>query len=283
MILDFSLKMTSTTHAIYRSPLAAAGGLAVTGSGRQHAMHAVKARKLPSYAVVLVESGQGFLETDAGGRRSVKGPALFWLFPNRQHSYGPDAQGWSERWALFEGSLVRDFLRLRLISEQNPLTALRNLDNVQRLFGSIHDDLIEDTNLSRAAASSALHQIVILAARQASQIAPSPRQGSDISEIIEALRQRATKTLDMAAFAAEYGMSPATLRRKITAEVGLPPKGFQLRVRMDRAKELLTMTDDKIEIIASKVGFDDPFYFSRLFHERENCTPRDFRARYRRS
>jgi len=270
------------TEAIYRSPLAAAGGLAVTGSGRQHAMHAVRARKLPSYAVVLVESGQGFLETDAGGRRSVKGPALFWLFPNRQHSYGPDAEGWRERWALFEGSLVRDFLRLRLISEQNPLTILRSLDSVQRLFGNIHGDLIEDTNLSRAAAASALHQIVILVARQANQTAPSPQQGSDIGKIIEALRQRATQSLDMAAFAAEYGMSPATLRRKITAEIGLPPKGFQLRVRMDHAKELLTMTDDKIEIVASKVGFDDPFYFSRLFHERENCTPREFRTRYRR-
>lgn len=212
----------------------------------------------------------------------MKGPALFWLFPNRQHSYGPDAQGWSERWALFEGSLVRDFLRLRLISEQNPLTALRNLDNVQRLFGSIHDDLIEDTNLSRAAASSALHQIVILAARQASQIVlSSARLGYQRDH--RGASPKSNKTLDMAAFAAEYGMSPATLRRKITAEVGLPPKGFQLRVRMDRAKELLTMTDDKIEIIASKVGFDDPFYFSRLFHERENCTPRDFRARYRRS
>ena len=275
--------MKPATHAIYRSPLAAAGGLSVTGSGKQHAMHAVKARKLPSYAVVLVESGQGFLETDAGGRRSVKGPALFWLFPNRQHSYRPDAEGWSERWALFEGSLVRDFLRLRLISEQNPLTILRNLDNIQRLFGSIHDDLIEDTNLSRAAASSALHQIVILAARQASQAVLSPQQGLDVGEIIEALRQRATQSLDMAAFAAEYQMSPATLRRKITAEVGLPPKAFQLRLRMDHAKELLTMTDDKIEIVASKVGFDDPFYFSRLFHERENCTPREFRARYRRN
>ncbi|WP_092708702.1 helix-turn-helix domain-containing protein [Rhizobium multihospitium] len=275
--------MKPTTHAIYRSPLAAAGGLAVTGSGRQHAMHAVRARKLPSYAVVLVENGQGFLETDAGGRRSVKGPALFWLFPNRQHSYGPDAGGWSERWALFEGSLVRDFLRLRLISEQNPITILRNLDSVQRLFGTIQGDLIEDTNLSRAAAAAALHQIVILAARQASQAVPSRQQGSDIGEIIEALRQRATQSLDMAAFAAEHGMSPATLRRKVTTEVGLPPKGFQLRMRMDRAKELLAMTDDKIEIIASKVGFDDPFYFSRLFHERENCTPREFRARYRRS
>jgi AraC-like DNA-binding protein len=275
--------MKPVTHAIYRSPLATIGGLAVTGSGRQHAMHAVRARKLPSYALVLVESGQGFLETDAGGRRSVKGPALFWLFPNRQHSYGPDTEGWSERWALFEGSLVRDFLRLRLISEQNSLIALRNLDSVRRLFGTIHSDLIEDTTLSRAAAAAALHQIVILAARQASQAVPSPQQGSDIAEIIEALRQRATEALDMAALAAEYGMSPATLRRKVAAEVGLPPKGFQLRVRMDRAKELLTMTDDKIEIIASKVGFDDPFYFSRLFHERENCTPREFRARYRRS
>lgn len=245
-------------------------------------MHAVKARKLPNYAVVLVENGRGFLETDAGGRQSVKGPALFWLFPNRQHSYGPDAEGWNERWALFEGSFVRDFIRLRLISEQNPLTVLRNNDGLQRLFGNIHADLIEDTNLSRASAASALHQIVILAARQASQATSSPQEGSDTGEIIEALRKRAMQSLDMAAFAAEHGMSPATLRRKITAEVGLPPKAFQLRVRMDHAKELLTTTDDKIEIIASRVGFDDPFYFSRLFHERENCTPREFRMRYRR-
>ncbi|MGV1756719.1 AraC family transcriptional regulator [Rhizobium sp. A22-96] len=272
-----------TTNAIYRSPLATMGGLAVTGSGRQHVTHSVKTRKLPSYAAVLVEHGQGFLETEAVGRQSVKGPALFWLVPNRQHSYGPDEGGWSERWALFEGSLVRDFLRLRLISEQSPLIPLRNLDRVQRLFSGLHADLLEDTNLARASAASALHQIVILSARQPSGITPSPHEGPDIAEIIEALRRRATEPLDMTAFAAEYGISPATLRRKVATEVGLPPKGFQLRVRMDHAKELLATTDDKIEIIASRIGFDDAFYFSRLFHERENCTPREFRTRYRRS
>ncbi|WP_267548882.1 AraC family transcriptional regulator [Rhizobium rhizogenes] len=272
-----------TTNAIYRSPLATMGGLAVTGSGRQHVTHSVKARKLPNYAVVLVEHGQGHLETEAGGRQSVKGPALFWLFPNRQHSYGPDEGGWSERWALFEGSVVRDFLRLRLISEQSPLIPLRNLDRVQRLFSGLHADLLEDTNLARASAASALHQIVILSARQPSGTTLSPQEGPDIAGIIEALRRRATEPLDMAAFAAEYGISPATLRRKVAAEVGLPPKGFQLRVRMDHAKELLATTDDKIEIIASRIGFDDAFYFSRLFHERENCTPREFRTRYRRS
>ena len=246
-------------------------------------MHAVKARKLPSHAVVLVENGQGFLETDASGRKSVKGPALFWLLSNRQHSYGPDAEGWSERWALFEGSLVRDFLRLRLISEQDPVINLRSLDGTQRLFASIHADLIEDTNLARASAAASLHRIVILAAQQASQARPSGQEGPNVTEIVEALRHRATQSLDMAAFAAEYGMSPATLRRKVAMEVGLPPKGFQLRVRIDHAKELLTTTEDKIEIIASKIGFEDAFYFSRLFHERENCTPREFRARFKRA
>ncbi len=272
-----------TSDAIYRSPLASAGGLAVTGSGRQHAMQAVRDRKLPSHAVVLVENGHGFLESEAGGRQSVKSPALFWLFPNRQHSYGPDAEGWSERWALFEGSLVRDFLRLRLISEQNPVVDLRNLDRAQRLFNAIHADLLEDTNLARASAAASLHRIVVLAAQQASKLKPASPEGPDIAEIIEALRRRATQSLDMAAFAAEYRMSPATLRRKVTAEVGLPPKGFQLRVRMDHAKELLATTEDKIETVAAKIGFEDAFYFSRLFHERENCTPREFRARYRRT
>ncbi|MDK4719298.1 MULTISPECIES: AraC family transcriptional regulator [Rhizobium] len=271
------------TEAVYRSSLAAASGLAITGSGRQHAMHAVKGRKLPCYAVVLVENGQGFLETEACGRRSVKGPALFWLFPNRQHSYGPDADGWNERWALFEGSLVRDFLRLRLISEQDPLINLRNLDRIQRLFGGIHGDLLADSNLARASAAASLHQIVVLAARKACQTTPSLQEGADMAEIVEALRRRAMQPLDIAAFAAEYGMLPATLRRKIAREVGLPPKGFQLRVRMDHAKELLATTDDKIEVIAAKVGIDDAFYFSRLFHERENCTPREFRSRFRRS
>jgi AraC-like DNA-binding protein len=270
------------TEAIYRSPLATAGGLAVIGSGRQHVTHAVKCRKLPSYAVVLVERGQGFIETDAGGRRSVTGPALFWLFPNRQHSYGPDAAGWSERWALFEGSFTRDFVRLRLFSERDPVVVLRNLDRVQRLFSNLHTDLLDDTNLGRVSAASILHQIVVLAARQASRAAPLRGHTTDMAEIVEALRRRTMQPLDLAVFAAEHGMSTATLRRKFIEETGLPPKKFQLRVRMDHAKELLATTAEKIEIIAVTVGIEDPFYFSRLFHEREGCTPREFRARYMR-
>ncbi|MBX4865021.1 AraC family transcriptional regulator [Rhizobium sophorae] len=267
-------------EAIYRTPLGAAGGLAVTGSGRQQARRAVTDRKLPSFAVVLVERGQGWLETVATGRMSLSGPALFWLFPNRVHSYGPDEDGWDERWALFEGSFTRDFVRLRIIAERRPLVALHHLDEVVRLFGKLHADLLDDTNLGQASAALMLHRIVISAARQASGAADRRRERRDMADIVETLRRRAMQPLDLAAFAAEHGMSAATLRRRFTLETGLPPKAFQLRVRMDHAKQLLATTDEKIETVAAMIGLDDPFYFSRVFHEREGCSPREFRARY---
>ncbi|KPH07700.1 AraC family transcriptional regulator [Rhizobium acidisoli] len=269
-------------EAIYRTPLGAAGGLAVTGSGRQHARHSVTDRKLPSFAVVLVERGQGWLETAASGRLSLTGPALFWLFPNRAHSYSPDEDGWDERWALFEGSFTRDFVRLRIIAERHPVVALHRLDDVARIFGMLHADLLDDTHLGQASAALMLHRIVISAARQAIGAADRRQERPDMAVIVETLRRRAMQPLDLAAFAAEHQMSPATLRRRFTLETGLPPKAFQLRARMDHAKQLLATTDEKIEAVAAMIGLDDPFYFSRVFHEREGCSPREFRARYRR-
>ena len=38
-------------------------------------------------------------------------------------------------------------------------------------------------------------------------------------------------------------MFPATLRRKFIAATGMPPKAFQLRLRLERAKEMLALTD----------------------------------------
>ena len=77
-------------------------------------------------------------------------------------------------------------------------------------------------------------------------------------------------------------MSPATLRRKFLAATGLSPKAYQLRLRIDRAKELLTTTDLSVEAISLDVGVEDSFYFTRLFRYREDCSPTEFRRRHRR-
>jgi len=277
--------MTDRPFALYRSAPAAASGLSVTGVGRHRVTQAISGRRLPDFAIVLVEEGRGWLETKAGGRQAIEAPALFWLFPGRTHSYGPDASGWLERWALFEGALTRDFTRLRLIVEAAPVVALHDLGEMQRLFDRLHAELSLDTVLSRSEAAATMHRIVTRAARQAagqSTGGSDPQRAPDFQQVIDDLRDRAAEQIEIDAFAAQFGISPATLRRKFVLHTGMPPKAFQLRIRLDLAKQLLAASDTPVESIAAAVGIHDAFYFSRLFRDRENCSPSEFRSRHKR-
>lgn len=51
--------------------------------------------------------------------------------------------------------------------------------------------------------------------------------------------------------------------------------------RMSRAREVLDMTALPVSLVARGVGYDDPFYFSRVFRRVHGLTPRDYRQRPR--
>ncbi len=46
---------------------------------------------------------------------------------------------------------------------------------------------------------------------------------------------------------------------------------------MDRARTLLRESEIPIAAVASECGFPDNNYFSRLFHQKEQMTPREYR------
>lgn len=208
---------------LYRSPLASVGGLAVSSVGQQQVFSPIENRKLPGYAGVLVESGEGRLQTAQVGVVDIKAPTFFWLFPSRTHSYGPPVAGWGGRWVLFDGSLVRDFLRLRLISERNPVVSLIDLAAVQRLFASLRIELADDTAIGHSSAAATLHRLVVEIARQAMMSSSAEKQ-KDIQTVLAALRNNACASLSLVTFAAQAGMSPATLRRKVVDATGMSPK-----------------------------------------------------------
>lgn len=59
---------------------------------------------------------------------------------------------------------------------------------------------------------------------------------------------------------------------------GDSPLNWFNRARMRWAGELLESYDLPIKQIASLVGYEDPFYFSRLFKSVHGISPRDYRA-----
>ena len=60
-------------------------------------------------------------------------------------------------------------------------------------------------------------------------------------------------------------------------QVGKTPQQFLEMQRLNRARQLLAFTQHTISEIAYNVGYENPFYFSRVFHKQYGKSPSDFR------
>lgn len=74
-------------------------------------------------------------------------------------------------------------------------------------------------------------------------------------------------------------LSTEHLRRLCRRELGRSPMHHVIFLRMQQAAKLLATTDDKVETIASAVGYANPFVFSTTFKKWVGWRPSDYRAR----
>ena len=65
--------------------------------------------------------------------------------------------------------------------------------------------------------------------------------------------------------------------RMFKNKTGYAYKDYAIEVKMKYIKELLVTTNFSISIIASKAGFDNFSYFSRMFKKMEHMTPQEYR------
>jgi AraC-like DNA-binding protein len=72
-------------------------------------------------------------------------------------------------------------------------------------------------------------------------------------------------------------LSGEHLRRLCKKEIGRSPMQQLTHLRLQRARHLLSITDDKVEVIARAVGFESAFTFSNTFNKWIGCRPSDFR------
>lgn len=68
-----------------------------------------------------------------------------------------------------------------------------------------------------------------------------------------------------------------TLTRQFLKYTGVPPIKYLNNLRIEKSKILLLQTEHKINEIALAVGFQDPLYFSSVFHSATGLSPREYR------
>ncbi len=69
------------------------------------------------------------------------------------------------------------------------------------------------------------------------------------------------------------GLSPSHFCRAFKASVGEAPHAYLMRMRLERAKDLMIQTDENLCRIAKICGLADQAHLTRLFRKHTNATP----------
>ena len=85
------------------------------------------------------------------------------------------------------------------------------------------------------------------------------------------------KELNADLIADKVCMSRTQLNRKVRAITDCTATTYILRIRMEKAKRLLSSTEQPIGDIAMACGFEDTRYFARVFKQMFDFTPTQFR------
>jgi len=98
-----------------------------------------------------------------------------------------------------------------------------------------------------------------------------------IEESIAYMLTHLDEPLQVATLAARASISPSHFFALFKRQIGCAPIDYFIRLRMQEACRLLDETGLSVKEVAATLGYDDPFYFSRIFKSVNQVAPSEYR------
>ncbi len=98
-----------------------------------------------------------------------------------------------------------------------------------------------------------------------------------ITETILFMRSKLADKLTVEDFALKNNLSTSHFTYLFRKGTGMSPLDYFIHLKLQKACLLLHTTDVKIRQVAADLGYDDPYYFSRLFKKYLNISPKQYR------
>jgi YesN/AraC family two-component response regulator len=108
--------------------------------------------------------------------------------------------------------------------------------------------------------------------------APPGGSGAKVEKVMRFLDRNYDKRVSLEDAASLVALSPKYLSRLFKEKVGIGFNDYRLKVRMEKAIQLLETTDYNIAEISYRLGYENPESFARLFARVVGRTPTDYRT-----
>ncbi len=236
-------------------------------------------------AVLLVcLQGEGFVRTPR--RRFVLREGMAILLPPREsHTYGAHPERpWSLVWLHLTGSSVSG---LTAVLNPSPAASgdpfyIESIDVVVEAFEETFRHVLgaySDRDLI-GLSTGAIRFVGLLRTLQRARPGVSRDSEDRVLKTIRFMREHLAAPLTLQDLARVGGWAPTHYAAVFRRQTQMPPLTFLTRLRLQRACELLKTTEATLADIGSRVGYPDPFYFSRVFARHQGLAPSAYRRLY---
>lgn len=239
------------------------------------------------WGIQFCRQGTLQLQIGDGEKQTATGPVAFLSFPGPEFYYDTGIDREAERYyCCFQGERLVRWIKGGLFEERRE-NALIRLDQARNFSGQF-DELLQ---LLRTAPSPTQHaRAVLLVEQLLLQIAgsrnftvtPDCRGGRTKFEALAgAIWENPEQEWDFVVEAAKMSLSYSHFRRIFCRLFAMPPGKYVLEARLSKAARMLVLTDEKSSTIAHACGFEDEYYFSRIFRKHRCLSPRNYRREFR--
>jgi len=235
------------------------------------------------YILIYCSEGEGFYELD-GQSYKVSDNQVFILPKNKAHAYGSHPRkAWTIYWMHFEGTAAALFAegmdKALYISPENDSRIEERLKLFEEIFATLRNGYSKSNlEYSTTALFHFLGSIRSLTAyRNCTHC--SDRQLDLTDSAIHYMRENIRKRLSLKDIADYLNISPSHLSSIFNKKTGYSPLNYLSHLKIQEACHHLDFTDMKVNQIGLMIGFDDPFYFSRLFSKVMGMSPTEYRSR----
>lgn len=236
-----------------------------------------------AFTLLYCIDGNGILDLSHGQFR-IGRCTFAVLRPFEFHAYAAaPEQPWSYYWIHFNGTIAQQYYDVLTGAGRHVCTPvgsdLRFVENFERILGIYHEG---DSYLHLVQASAALHQLLgDLIGRLRQRSSEQESAPTRITRALAMMRNNLGAHVTIRELAANAGMSHAYFTLQFRRHTGHSPRSYFNQLRIAKAREYLEETEAKVENIARLVGYEDPFYFCRLFKRLTRQTPTLYRQAVR--
>lgn len=228
-------------------------------------------RKFGFYSVSHFVAGSGKVSINHAPARIMKPGDMILVSPGTLNRYGGIHDiPYLEDTICFAGPVADHMKRAGIISD-----GIFPLGKIRKLLPIIKQ--AEDLSLASRFSASMRMQQLLMEIYLASDSAKKPRSSMLFENLIKVIADYPERWWSVPELADMCHVTPTHLRRLFLRKTGFSPKHYIDQMKIRIAADLLCDGNGTVAAVARRLGFLDPYHFSRRFKEIMGVSPRDYR------